>query len=137
MNIAYDYYFEDVESFLNAVKRDPNKYNRTTVKVVGTIQTTTNGDRLVDYTLDYIPPVYDSDGENLLERVRFSGKLGSSKSKVSIIYSDNAKESMVELGDLVKFYGIVYFINDELTLYGTYDLVATIEERTQNILNQK
>ena len=136
---VYEYYFESVEKLLYAIKHEPEKYNNARIKVIGTLQTglesTLYDMRLVDYTItsDYIPSTEGVEG-----RYQFRKVLDKSASKIDIEITSDAQYAVAETGDYVKIYGKVRITRERILIDDcAYDLIATIDERIQNLENGK
>ena len=132
---VYEYYFESVEKLLYAIKHEPEKYNNARIKVIGTLQTglesTLYDMRLVDYTItsDYIPSTEGVEG-----RYQFRKVLDKSASKIDIEITSDAQYAVAETGDYVKIYGKVRITRERIFIDDcAYDLIATLDERIQNI----
>lgn len=136
--VTYSYYFETVEDLLTAIKHNPNKYNNARVKVIGTIYKDSDETLLVDFTMTStnIPSV-SSNSSGLLAGVEFRRTLRSSKNQINIIITNDAQYSVAEIGDYVKIYGTVKLDRNNIYISCEYDLIATLEERRQNINDQK
>lgn len=138
-SVVYEYYFESVEKLLYAIKHEPEKYNNARIKVIGTLQTglesTLYDMRLVDYTItsDYIPSTEGVEG-----RYQFRKVLDKSASKIDIEITSDAQYAVAETGDYVKIYGKVRITRERIFIDDcAYDLIATIDERIQNLENGK
>ncbi len=137
IDAVYEYYFESVEKLLYAIKHEPDKYNNASIKVIGTIQTglesTLYDIRLVDYTItsNYIP---NTDG--VAGRYEFRNELDKSAYKIDIAITNDAQYAVAETGDYVKIYGTIRITRDYIFVGNCeYDLIATIDERIQNLEN--
>lgn len=136
-NVEYEHSFDCVEALLYAIKREPEKYNNTRIKVVGTIQTGYDGllydTRLVDYTMtsDCIPS-----NTGVGDRYDFRKILNQSDSKIDIAILSDAQYAVAESGDYVKIYGTVKITRDHIIIDECeYVLIATLDERIENTNN--
>lgn len=134
-NAKYEYFFESVEALLYAIKREPDKYNNTRIKVIGTIQKGYDGllydTRLVDYTMtaEYIPS-----NTGVADRYDFRKILDQSDSKIDFSIASDAQYAVAESGDYVKLYGTVKITRDQIIIDKCeYVLIATLDERIETI----
>ncbi len=136
-DVGYTYYFKSVEEMISAIKHNPDKYNKARVKVIGTIYKSSEETLLVDYTMrsDNIPS-FSTSAEGSMNRYYFRQSLKTSDGRVDIVIINDAQYSVAEIGDLVKMYGTVNITRDSIFISGEYALIATLEERIQNINNQ-
>ena len=141
--VTYDYYFRNVEVLLDKIKHDPDMYNNKRVKVVGTLQVSMNSKYdglLVDFVADStnIPPSEDTlTGEGVTSRYEFRKALSSSNYSIGITISNDAQYAVAEDGDYVKVYGTIKLDRDSIYIdVYEYDLIATLDERRENIEKQ-
>lgn len=134
-NVKYDYFFESIEALLSAIKREPDKYNDANIKVVGTIYKGSST-LLVDFTAtsENMPSTEASAGEAWSKL----HDLQNAKNKIRIGISNDAQYAVSETGDYVKIYGTLKITRDEIYIaYCTYDLIATVSERSANVTEEE
>ena len=133
--VTYTYSFNSVEELLFAIKHDPDKYNNASVKVIGTIYTEAATASLIDFTMN------STNSSNFVSSggawLQFRNTLKNSKNKINLTITNAAQDAVSETGDYVKVYGFVKLEKDNIHIVGEYDLIATVNERVQNINNQK
>lgn len=137
--VTYDYYFRNVEVLLDKIKHDPDVYNNKRVKIVGTLQTffidSVYDGRLVDFVADStnLPP----SNADVKQRHEFNRTLGGSDYTIYIKISNDAQYAVAEDGDYVKIYGTIKLERDSIYIdVYEYDLIATLDERRENIEKQ-
>lgn len=139
--VTYSHYFESVENLLSAIKHDPEKYNNAKVKVVGTVQKFFSSEakydgRLVDFVATSTNTPSSLDG--VMERYNFNQTLGGSKYDIYLNILNDAQYAVASDGDYVKIYGTVKLERDNIYIeVNKYDLIATLDERRQNINDRK
>lgn len=132
-NISYDYFFANVEELRLAIKKDPDKYNGTKIKVVGTIYKRDTVTGLVDLLVDSqnVGTVKDAES-GAMGRAEFRKMLNSAEWKIDIIISNDAQYAVAESGDLVKLYGTINITRDIISINNCeYKLIASLDERVQ------
>lgn len=142
-DVTYHYYFESVEALLNEIKHNPDMYNNRIVKVVGTLQVSIDSEydgQLVDFVADStnIPPLEDTvTGAGVMARYEFRKALNRSNYKIYVMISNDAQYAVAEDGDYVKIYGRIRLGRGSIYIDDCeYDLIATLDERRENIEKQ-
>lgn len=142
--VKYDYYFESVEALLDAIKHDPDMYDGKKVKVVGTLHMSIDSEydgRLVDFVADStnLPPSEDRlTGDGLRARIELRKALNGATHKIYIDIYKDAQYAVAEDGDYVKIYGTITLDRDSIYIDDCeYDLIATLDERRENITKYK
>ena len=135
-NVEYEYYFESIEDLRYAIKHSPDKYNNAKVKVIGNIYKQNTTTYLIDYALKSSD--FDWMDEPKVSLFEYWTIVDNYPNRaIEVIITNDSQRLVAESGDLVKMYGTV-----KITTYGiflsncTYDLIATFEERVQNVNNQ-
>ena len=127
----YEYAFDNVTDLLSAIKHEPDKYNNSKIKVVGTINKYYDSISLVDFvaTSWTVPEKYESD-YNLNVQL-------DSRDYISIIITNDAQYAVLEQADYVKVYGTVRLTRDAMYIDDCeYDLIASLDERRENFKQQ-
>ena len=131
--IEYEYFFENVEALKLAMKKDPDKYNNATVKVIGSIVIKDDKCYLIDYTATStnVPSKNASSDDMEYESWKM---LKETSEKIEIIISNDAQYAVSETGDFVKLYGTLRLTRDSIYIGSCeYDLIATLDERIEKV----
>lgn len=131
-NAEYEYFFDSVEALLYAIKREPDKYNGATIKVVGTIYKSLDETLLVDFTAtsENVPSSTEVTGDSLLKMYNIK----NSNNRINIMISNDAQYAVAETGDYVKIYGTLKITRDSIYINNCeYDLIASFDERIEII----
>lgn len=136
--MEYDYFFESVEALNIAMKKNPDKYNNSTIKVIGTLAKRDNEFFLVDYTAtsSNVPPLSNAEltGDTLTKGYEFHKMLHASDGKIEIFISNDAQYAVAEEGDYVKLYGTLQLTRNSIYIGSCeYDLIATLDERIEMV----
>lgn len=135
-NAKYEYLFDSVEALQCAIKREPEKYNGTTIKIIGTIYRSSDDTWLVDFTAtsENLPSPDLSPGGKFLT---FYTLKTTAEYWIEIMISSDAQYAVSETGDYVKIYGTLKITRDSIYISNcTYDLIATADERIQYVHNK-
>ncbi len=130
--IEYEYFFESVEELNLAMKKDPDKYNNATVKIIGTLGIKDNRCYIIDYTVTStnVPP---KDTSSAMTRYEFD-KVLYKHEKIEIIIANDAQYAVAEEGDFVKLYGTLKLTREAIYIDSCeYDLIATLDERIEMV----
>lgn len=130
-DITYEYYFNSVEELLIALKHNPDKYNNSKIKVIGTINKNFDKITLVDFKASsWTVPEKGESYYNLYVQL-------DSRDSITILITNDAQYSVVEIGDYVKVYGTVRLTRDAIYIDDCeYDLIASLDERRENFKQQ-
>lgn len=132
-DVEYEYFFDSVEALQYAIKREPEKYDGATIKVVGTIYKSSDETLLVDFTgtSENLPSPESSPGQAFLTLYTIKS---TAEYRIDILISSNAQYVVSETGDYVKIYGTLKMTRDVIYIDDCeYDLIATWDERIENI----
>ncbi len=146
--VSYEYFFESVADLRDAIKHEPDKYNGAKIKIVGTVDLyyashdynfSDKLTRLVDITVNTTnTPIRETTvtGEDIRSLKEFFTKLDNA-SGIKVNISNDAQFYVTSDGDYVKLYGTIRIERDALYIDNCeYDLIATVDERVEN-LNQQ
>lgn len=82
-------------------------------------------------------PVFSRDGGGLMAELEADRAIINSAYKINFVISNTAQSAVAEKYDYVKVYGTVKLQENNIHIIGEYSLIATKDERIQNINDQK
>lgn len=133
--VQYDYYFKSVEDMYDAIKRDPDKYNGKSVKVIGTLYKVPGSSdiSLLDYTVTSAA-FKSEDNYSPVRIVLDMVSRYNSFEKIDVSITSDTQYAVIETGDLVKLYGTIVIDRSGIQFENCeYKLIATLEERIEKV----